>query len=160
MRKCCAYEVLTPIVSLARHCSKGVQFSWGRYMCREFLDGCCEAHEEGKPFHYAWLFLLIALIAWRAPEEFPTMDLDICEAMWYASLWASKDPIRAMENKMFSVLFEMELHMVINQWSQLSLALFSQYRDVPKFKANFHNVYICAKKDLMEDWHAMPYLVA
>lgn len=29
-----------------------------------------------------------------------------------------------------------------------------------RFKTNFYNVYLCAKKDLTEEWHALPYLVA
>jgi len=64
-----------------------------------------------------------------------------------------------MENKMFCVLFEMDLHMVIHQRLRLSPAQFSEYHDVVNFKANFENVYICANKDLTEGWYALPYMV-
>lgn len=60
---------------------------------------------------------------------------------------------------MFRVMLEMDLFMVINQWLRLSPTLFSQCRDVAKFKANFQNVYICLKKDFMEDFNVFPYLV-
>lgn len=83
------------------------------------------------------------------------MDLDIYEVARYASLWASKDPTRAMENTIFWVLLETELCMVINQRPHLSPALFDSYHNVGKFKTDFHNVYICTKKDLMEEWHAL-----
>lgn len=68
MRKCRDDEVLTPVVSLATQCSKGVQFNWVKYLCQELLDDCHEVQEEGKAFQYAWIVLFIILIAWRMPK--------------------------------------------------------------------------------------------
>jgi len=63
-----------------------------------------------------------------------------------------------MEMKIFWVLFEIELWMVITQWSRLSPNLHSQYTNIADFKANFHNLSIQKKKDPTRTWHKLPYL--
>lgn len=103
-----------------------------------------------KPFHYMWLLLLIVLVAWRTLEDsqFHNMEPDVCEVVKLSSLWASKEKIKVMENKIFWVPFEMDLHTIINQRSRLSLALFQQYSDIVDFKEGFQSVSIHTKKYL------------
>jgi len=57
-------------------------------------------------------------------SEFPNVDRDVHEAAQYASLWAYKELTQVTEKKMLWVLFEMDLHRVINQRPQLSPSLF------------------------------------
>lgn len=54
---------------------------------------CREAQEQRKMFHYAWLLFLIILVAWELPKDiqFPSVVLDLLEAVKYASLWVTKD---------------------------------------------------------------------
>jgi len=52
MRKCCADEVLAPIISFAAQCAKGVHYNQAQYLCKEFLENYREAWDEGKAFHY------------------------------------------------------------------------------------------------------------
>jgi len=49
--------------------------------------------------------------------------------------------------------------MVVNQHPRLSPSLYDQYHNIAEFKAEFHRVYVKARKDLMETWNALPYLV-
>ena len=58
-----------PVVALVGQCAKGVQFNQADYLCREFLENCCKAQEQGKNFHYAWLLLSIVLVAWELPKK-------------------------------------------------------------------------------------------
>lgn len=69
MRKYCIDEVLVLIVSLATQYAKVVQYNCSRYLYQEFLMNCREAQEERKPFHYAWLLLLIVLVACQLLED-------------------------------------------------------------------------------------------
>jgi len=69
MRKCCSNEVLALVVYLVVQCTKGVQYNWAKYLCHDFLEYCHKSQDDGKVFHYTWLLLLIALMAWRMPEE-------------------------------------------------------------------------------------------
>jgi len=45
IRKCRIDEVPTPVVALAKQCAKEVQFNWSEFLCKEFLENCCEAQE-------------------------------------------------------------------------------------------------------------------
>lgn len=82
------------------------------------------------------------------------------EAVKFASLWASKDLAQIMEDKIFLVLFDMDLHTVVNQRLWLSPALFQEFGDIANFKANFHIVSLHMKKALGKVWHQLPCLVS
>lgn len=41
----------------------------------------------------------------------------------------------------------------------MSPVLFEQYKEIANFKANFHHVHICAKKDVEEVWYELPFFV-
>lgn len=92
-RKCHTDEVLAPVVALASQCTEGVQFNWVDYLHGEFLANCREAQEHNKTFHYTWLLLSIALVAWEMPEDnqFPLVAPNLPEATKYASLWTTKN---------------------------------------------------------------------
>jgi len=51
-------------------------------------------------------------------------DPELCEAAKFASLWEMNAPTHVIENKMFWVMFEIELCTVINQKPWLSPGLF------------------------------------
>ena len=63
------------------------------------------------------------------------------------------------ENKIFLVVMVMDLHMVVNQYPRLSPSLYKQYCHIAEFKEDFHRAYVKARKDPMETWHPLPYLV-
>lgn len=160
MRKCHMDEVPVLVVSLAAQCAEGVQFKWLDYLCREFLENCCQAQEQGNTFHYAWLLLSIVLVAWELPEDnqFPMIAQDLSEAVNYASLWATKDVQRIRDNKIFWVFMEMNIRNGINHKVQLSTTVYNNLHSFMEFKVEFHHVYIRAHKDLAKTWHELPYL--
>lgn len=96
-------EVLVPVISLAVQCAKGIHYNWAQYLCKELLKNYREAQEEGNEFHYAWLFLLIVLVAWRTPEDsqFPPQEPNLPNAAKFALLWATKDTAWVTNTKMF-----------------------------------------------------------
>lgn len=64
-----------------------------------------------------------------------------------------------MKNKNSLEIMEMDMHTVVSQRPRLSPTLFENYRGVAGFKADFHRVYIKARKDLDEIWYPLTYLV-
>ena len=88
MWKCHVDEVPTPVIALAAQCVEGVQFNWANYLCGKFLANYYKAQKQGKTFHYAWLLLLIVLVAWELPEDsqFPSVVLDLPKAAKYAQM--------------------------------------------------------------------------
>ena len=69
MRKCSPYEVPTPTVSIAANCAEGYIYNWVAYIAKEFLEYARDAQEKGRPFHYSWLIVLIAMIRWKEPTK-------------------------------------------------------------------------------------------
>lgn len=57
------------------------------------------------------------LVAWELPEEsqFPSIMLDLLEAVKYTSLWETTDVERVWDNKNFWILMEMNIRMAINR---------------------------------------------
>ena len=112
-------------------------------------------------FHCLYLLLLITLIAWRTLDDaqFCTANPDLGEAIKFSSLWASKDPNRAIESNMLWALFEMDLWMVINHKPMLSPSLFKEYQCIFEFKVVFHHVYIHVRHDLTKTWTTLSFLV-
>ena len=60
---------------------------------KEFLEDVRDVQEKGRPFHYSWLIVLIALVGWQEPTEAQFADIppDFPGAVRYASLWVSQD---------------------------------------------------------------------
>lgn len=50
--------------------------------------------------------------------------------------------------------------MAFNQCPRLSPNLFMQLSAYAEFNADFHRVYIQARKDQEKKWHPLPYLVS
>jgi len=55
---------------------------------------------------------------------FPSIDMDVYEAARYASLWFTKESTHATKYRIFFVVMEMYLHMVVNQYARLSPSLY------------------------------------
>ena len=91
MRKCRPYEVPTPVIRIAVNCAEGYSYKWAAYIVKEFLEDIHDAQEKGRPFHYFWLIVLIALVGWQEPNEaqFAAIPPNLPGAVWYTSLWVS-----------------------------------------------------------------------
>ena len=76
------------VIRIAINCAEGYTYNWFAYLAREFLEDAHDAQEKGRPFHYSWLLILIALIGWKEPTEaqFVEAPLGMPDAVRYASL--------------------------------------------------------------------------
>lgn len=119
-----------------------------------------EAQELSKTFHYAWLLLLIALVAWELPKDsqLPSVALEVPEAAKYTSLWVTKDAQRVRDNKVFWILMEINVRMAISRKLRFSPMLYANLQGYVEFKADFHRVSIMAWKDHAHKWYDLPYL--
>lgn len=76
-------------------------------------------------------------------SQFTPQDLDLPEVGKFALLWATKDAAWVNETKMFWVLVEMDLCMVISQRLRFSPTLYNKLEPYTEFKVDFHNISIC-----------------
>ena len=86
--------------------------------------------------------LLISLVAWEVLDEavFPELEPGMCEGVWFANLWDSKDPKRIKEKKVFLVLFDRALATSINSQSCLLPMVYKKYKDIASFQVTMHNL--------------------
>lgn len=84
-----------------------------------------EAREQGKTFHYTWLLLKILLVTGELPKgsQFPDIEKDLPEAVWYNSLQATKDATRIREIKVFLIFMEASIRTWVNHKTWLSLTV-------------------------------------
>lgn len=54
---------------------------------------------------------------------------------------------------------EMNIRMGINRKPRLLPTVYNSLQSFVEFKADFHHVFIKARKDPMKMWHELPYLV-
>ena len=91
-------------------------------------------------------------------SQFPIIDRDLLEAAKYAPLWATKDAKRIHVIKVFWVLMEVSIWMWINRRPCLSPIEHNSLKSSSNFKANMHNIYIKARKDLVQQWTKIPFI--
>ena len=106
IRKCRPTEVPAPVIRIAMNCAEGYNYNWAAYLAKEFLEDARDAQEKGRPFHYSWLLILIALVGWKLPTEAQFVELNpgMPGAARYASLWISSDKeAQQMMNTVFII---------------------------------------------------------
>jgi hypothetical protein len=86
-------QVTRFVVDLAGKCVEGIQMNWARYLVNQLEQDCHEAQDQGYEFHFSWLLILIAFIAWELPEgvTFPEIEPYELLVAKFTMLWYSSD---------------------------------------------------------------------
>jgi hypothetical protein len=81
------------MVDLAGKCVEGMQMNWVNYLINEIEKDCREAQDLGYEFHYSWLIILIAFVAWHMPGgvSFPKIEPTEPLAAQVSTLWYTND---------------------------------------------------------------------
>jgi hypothetical protein len=81
------------VVDLAGKCVEGMQMNWVSYLVNELEKDCREAQDQGYEFHFSWLLVLIAFVAWKMPEgaTFPEVEPSEPLAARFSTLWYMND---------------------------------------------------------------------
>ena len=85
--------------------------------------------------------------------------MDVCGIARYSSLWITKELTHATGNRIFYLVMDMMLHMVVNQYPRISPRLYTQYCHIANFKVDLKRVYVKVMKDPSRTWNPFPYLV-
>jgi hypothetical protein len=82
--------------------------NWVTFLVNQFLTDCKEAQDKGTKLHYAWLLILIALVAWREPRE--TRFLEGMQELFlearYVSSWHTTQKNRKMDNNVIFYIYK------------------------------------------------------
>jgi hypothetical protein len=86
-------QVTDFIVDLARKCVEGMQMNWASYLVNKLEKDYHETQDQGYDFHFSWLLILIAFVAWEMPvgATFPEVEPSEPLAARFTTLWYSSD---------------------------------------------------------------------
>ena len=70
-------QCIAGIVMLATLILEGLQINFSQFFLNEFLQDVISTQEEGTPFHYAWLIILISVIIWDEPADYQQVELHV-----------------------------------------------------------------------------------
>ena len=51
--------------------------NWETFMLNELLVDSIEVQEQGKPFAYCWILILIYFVAWDEPPNYQGMEMNV-----------------------------------------------------------------------------------
>jgi hypothetical protein len=86
-------QVTIFVVDLVGKCTEGLQMNWAKYLVNQLELDCREAQDQGYEFHFRWLLVLIALVAWDMLEGETFPDIEAFEplATKFTTMWYSTD---------------------------------------------------------------------
>jgi hypothetical protein len=129
------------------------------FLLNQFLIDCKEAQDKGMEFHYAWLLILIALVAWREPEDTQFLGAmkKPCLAARYVNLWHTVHKERQLDNNIMFYVYKEVIQMSIQNTPCILPQVVEAYKGIACFKDGRHHMYIQAKKDPEQQWLSCRY---
>jgi hypothetical protein len=84
------------VVDLTGKCIEGMQMNWVSYLVNQLEQYCREEKDQDYKFHFSWLLILIAFVAWDMSEgaTFPKVESSKPLVMRFTTLWYSSDMVK------------------------------------------------------------------
>ena len=76
VRKNWPTQVTNFVVDLTGKCAEGLEMNWVNYLVNLLELNYREAQDQGYEFHFSWLLILIAFIAWEMPKGMTFLDIE------------------------------------------------------------------------------------
>jgi hypothetical protein len=137
------------IVDLAGKCVEGMQMNWVSYLINELEKDCREAQDQGYEFHFSWLLVLIAFVAWKMLEGVTFLEVEPSEplAARFSTLWYTNDMSKQWQSNVVFHAYYQQLKHAIEAFPMHDPNTLHQYRPLAKFCADRHFIYITARRD-------------
>jgi hypothetical protein len=137
------------VVDLVGKCMGGLQMNWAKYLVNQLDQDYREARDQGYEFHFIWLLILIAFIAWEIPEDatFPKLDPFEPLVVKFTSLWYSSDMGKQWQSNVVFHTYYLQLKRSIEVVPCIMSNTLHRFRPFVKFHADKHFIYITAHGD-------------
>jgi hypothetical protein len=137
------------VVDLAGKCAEGLQMNWVQYLVNQLELDCREAQDQGYEFHFSWLLILIAFIAWELPEGATFLDIEPFEplAMKFCTLWYSSDMNKQWQSNVVFHAYYNQLKIAIQSTPCITPNTLYRFRPLMKFSVDRHFTYITVCTD-------------
>jgi hypothetical protein len=105
--------------------------------------------DQGYEFHFSWLLILIAFIAWEMPEGATFPDIEPFEplAAKFSTLWYSNDMNKQWQSNVMFHSYYNQLKVAIQATPCITPNTLHRFRPLMKFSADRHFLYITACTD-------------
>jgi hypothetical protein len=123
--------------------------NWVNYLVNELEKYCREAQDLGYEFHYSWLIILIAFVAWKMPEgaTFPEIEPTEPLAAQFSTLWYTNDMTKQWQSNVMFHRYYQQLKVSIEAFPRMTPHTLHQYQPIAKFHIDPHFIYITARRD-------------
>jgi hypothetical protein len=139
-------QVMGFVIDFTGKCVEWIQMNWASYLVNQLEKDCCESQNQGYEFHFSWLLILIAFIAWEMPEgeTFPEIEPSEPLAVKFTMLWYSSDMEKQWHSNTIFHTYYLQLKRAIESFPCMTLNTLHRFRTIVKFHANRHFIYITA----------------
>ena len=120
--------------------------NWANYLVNDLEKDFHEAQDLGYEFHYSWLIILIAFVAWQMPggDTFPEIEPMELLIAQFSTMWYTNDMTKQWQsNAMFHKYYQ-KLKVAIKAFPYMTPHTLHHYRPIVKFRADPHFIYITA----------------
>jgi hypothetical protein len=123
--------------------------NWVKYLVNQLELDCREAQDQGYEFHFSWLLILIAFIAWEMPEGATFPDIEPFEplAVKFSTLWYSSDMNKQWQSNVVFHTYYNQLKTTIQSEPRIMPNTLHRFRPLMKFSVDRHFIYITARAD-------------
>jgi hypothetical protein len=123
--------------------------NWVQYFVNQLELDCQESHDQEYEFHFSWLLILIAFIAWEMPEGVTFPDIEPFEslAVKFNTLWYSNDMNKKWHSNVMFHSYYNQLKVAIQSTPRITPNTLYRFRPLMKFSADKHFLYITAHAD-------------
>ena len=123
--------------------------NWVQYLVNQLELDCSEVHDQGYEFHFIWLLILIAFIAWEMPEGATLPNIEPFEPLTakFSTLWYSSDTNKKWQSNSIFHTYYNQLKKTIQSKRHITLKTLHQFRLLMKFNTDQHFIYITARAD-------------
>jgi hypothetical protein len=153
VRKNKPMQVMGFIVDLAGKCIEGLQMNWASCLVNQLEEDCRKDQDQGYEFHFSWLLIIIAFIAWEMPEgaTFPEIESSEPLAEKFTMLWYSSDMAKQWQSDIVFHTYYLHLKRDIDSFPRMTLNTLHRFRPFLKFRTDRHFIYITVHGDEHKD---------
>jgi hypothetical protein len=123
---------------------RGTTDELGQYLVNQLELDCRGVQDQGYEFHFSWLLILIAFIAWELPEgaTFPEIEPFEPLAVKFCTLWYSSDMNKQWQSNVVFHTYFNQLKNAIQSTPWITPNVLHRFRPLMKFSVDHHFTYI------------------
>jgi hypothetical protein len=131
--------------------------NWAKYLMNQMELDCREAWDQGYEFHFNWLLILIAFIAWEMSKgaTFSYTEPFKPMASKFNTLWYSSDMNKWWQSNFIFHTYYNQLKVSIQATPRITLNTLHRFTPLMKFNTNHHFIYIVVPIDALHSYYKL-----